>query len=82
MGQPLFDLISNIIKRRSYPSISDGMHLEIRIKKCGISNQPVAASAMIRVFPSLEHSDGACPHSGRQFVGLLCVSLMAPLNKT
>ena len=38
MGQPLFDLISNIIKRRSYPSISDGMHLEIRIKKCGISN--------------------------------------------
>ena len=33
MGQPLFDLISNIIKRRSYPSISDGMHLEIRIKK-------------------------------------------------
>ena len=40
------------------------------------------ASAMIRVFPSLEHSDGACPHSGRQFVGLLCVSLMAPLNKT
>ncbi len=32
MGQPLFDLISNIIKRRSYPSISDGMHLEIRIK--------------------------------------------------
>ena len=37
MGQPLFDLISNIIKRRSYPSISDGMHLEIRIKKYGIS---------------------------------------------
>ena len=48
----------------------------ILFKKCGISNQPVAASAMIRVFPSLEHSDGACPHSGRQFVGLLCVSLI------
>ncbi len=27
---------------------------------------------MIRVFPSLEHSGGACPHSARQFVGLLC----------
>ena len=26
---------------------------------------------MIRVFPSLEHSGGACPHSARQFVGLL-----------
>ena len=28
----------------------------ILFKKCGISNQPVTASAMIRVFPSLEHS--------------------------
>ena len=43
----------------------------ILFKKCGISNQPAAASAMIRVFPSLEHSGGACPHSARQFVGLL-----------
>ena len=58
MGQPLFDLISNIIKRRSYPSISDGMHLEIRIKKCGISTPSVFASVMIRVFPSFEHSTG------------------------
>ena len=33
----------------------------ILFKKCGISNQPVAASAMIRVFPSLDHSSGACP---------------------
>ena len=30
----------------------------ILFKKCGISNQPVTASAMIRVFPSLEHSTG------------------------
>ena len=44
----------------------------ILLKKCGISNQPVAASAMIRVFPSLDHSSGACPHPVRQFVGLLC----------
>ena len=60
----------------------DGMHLEIRIKKYGIFNPPVLASAMIRVFPSLEHSGGACPHSARQFVGLLCVPLMAPLSIT
>ena len=58
MGQPLFDLISNIIKRRSYLSISDGMHLEIRIKKCGISTPSVFASVMIHVFPSFEHSTG------------------------
>ena len=32
------------------------MQMDIRFKKCGISNQPVTASAMIRVFPSLEHS--------------------------
>ena len=30
----------------------------ILFKKCGISNQPVTASAMIRVFPSLEHTPG------------------------
>ena len=34
------------------------MQMKIRFKKCGISNQPVATSAMIRVFPSLEHSAG------------------------
>ena len=34
------------------------MQMEIRFKKCGISKQPVFASAMIRVFPSLEHSAG------------------------
>ena len=71
----LLDEISNIMR-----SIPLRFRVEclwnILFKKCGISNQPVAASAMIRVFPSLEHSDGACPHSGRQFVGLLCVSLI------
>ena len=34
------------------------MQMDIRFKKCGISNQPVTASVMIRVFPSLEHSAG------------------------
>ena len=50
----------------------------ILFKKCGISNQLVAASAMIRVFPSLDHSSGACPHPARQFVGLLCSTNCAP----
>ena len=45
-------------RKKSYPSISAGMHLEIRIKKWGISKQPVFASAVIRVFPSFEHSTG------------------------
>ena len=53
----------------------------ILFKKCGISNQPVAASAMIRVFPSLEHSGGACPHSARQFVGLLCSTYLCSRKK-
>ena len=60
MGQPLFDLISNIIKRRSYPSISDGMRLEIRIKKMWhFYPRSVFASVMQSiVFPSFEHSTG------------------------
>jgi len=51
------DALSNM-RRRACPSISDGMHLEIRIKKYGISNPTGFASAMIRVFPSFEHSTG------------------------
>jgi len=72
MGQPLFDLISNIIKRRSYPSISDGMHLEIRIKKCGISTPSVFASVMIHVFPSFEHST-ECVRNPQTILGFSCV---------
>ena len=53
----------------------------ILFKKCGISNQPVAASAMIRVFPSLDHSSGACPHPARQFVGLLCSTYLCSRKK-
>ena len=36
---------------------------------------------MIRVFPSLEHSGGACPHSARQFVGLLCSTYLCSRKK-
>ena len=53
----------------------------IRYKKYGITNQPGFASAMIRVFPSLEHSGGACPHSARQFVGLLCSTYLCSRKK-
>ena len=66
MGSP-FDLISNIIKRRSYPSISDGMHLEIRIKMRHF--YPVGfASVMIHVFPSFEHST-ACVRNLQTILG-------------
>ena len=58
------------------------MRRQILIAKSGISNH---AAAGIRDDPCLSKFGalhGSCPHSGRQFVGLLCVSLMAPLNKT
>ena len=58
------------------------MQMEIRFKKCGISNQPdvcIFDDPCLSKFGALR---GSCPHPGRQFVGLLCVSLMAPLNKT
>ena len=58
------------------------MQVEIRIKKCGISNQPdvcIFDDPCLSKFGALR---GSCPHPGRQFVGLLCVSLMAPLSKT
>ena len=42
--------------RGSCLAISDGNADGNSVQKCGISNQPVTASAMIRVFPSLEHS--------------------------
>ena len=52
---PFFTLITNIM--RSMPLRFRVECLwNILFKKCGISNQPVTASAMIRVFPSLEHS--------------------------
>ena len=58
------------------------IQMEIRFKKCGISNQPnvcIFDDPCLSKFGALR---GSCPHPGRQFVGLLCVSLMAPLNKT
>ena len=52
------------------------MQMEIRFKKYGISNQPnvcIFDDPCLSKFGALR---GSCPHSGRQFVGLLCVSLM------
>ncbi len=52
------------------------MQLEIRFKKCGISNQPdvcIFDDPCLSKFGALR---GSCPHPGRQFVGLLCVSLI------
>ena len=54
------------------------MQVEIRFKKCGISNQPdvcICDDPCLSKFGALR---GSCPHPGRQFVGLLCVSLAAP----
>ena len=54
------------------------MQPEIRFKKCGISNQPnvcIFDDPCLSKFGALR---GSCPHPGRQFVGLLCVSLAAP----
>ncbi len=52
------------------------MQMEIRFKKCGISNQPYVCifdDPCLSKFGTLR---GSCPHPGRQFVGLLCVSLI------
>ena len=54
------------------------MQMDIRFKKCGISNQPnvcIFDDPCLSKFGALR---GSCPHPGRQFVGLLCVSLAAP----
>ena len=58
------------------------MQMDIRFKKCGISNQPNVCIFDDPCFSKFGALRGSCPHPGRQFVGLLCVSLMAPLNKT
>ena len=52
------------------------MQVEIRFKKCGISNQPdvcIFDDPCLSKFGALR---GSCPHPGRQFVGLSCVSLI------
>ena len=61
---------------RSCLSISEGMHLEIRFKKCGISNQPNVCIFDDPCFSKFGALRGSCPHPGRQFVGLLCVCLI------
>ena len=72
---PCFALISNIIRN----TLGDFMwkyRWNIRFKKYGISNQPngcIFDDPCLSKFGALH---GSCPHSGRQFVGLLCVSLM------
>ena len=57
------------------------MRRQILIVKSGISNH---AAAGIRDDPCLSKFGAlrrSCPHPGRQFVGLLCVSLAAPDNR-
>ena len=54
---------------RSCLSISEGMHLEIRFKKCGISNQPNVCIFDDPCFSKFGALRGSCPHPGRQFVG-------------
>ena len=58
------------------------MRQQILNAKSGISNHAaddICDDPCLSKFGALH---GSCPHPGRQFVGLLCVSLMAPLNKT
>ena len=43
------------------------------VQKCGISNQPGFASAMIRVFPSLEHSTDYVRKPADNFRTFVCV---------
>ena len=57
------------------------MQMDIRFKKCGISNQPNVCIFDDPCFSKFGALRGSCPHPGRQFVGLLCVSLMAPDNR-
>ena len=52
------------------------MQLEIRFKKCGISNQPDVCTFDDPCLSKFGALRGSCPHPGRQFVGLLCVSLI------
>ena len=49
------------------------MRRQILTAKSGISNQPVAASAMIRVFPSLEHSTDCVRKPADNFRTFVCV---------
>ena len=57
------------------------MQMEFRSKNVEFLTSRMFASSMIRVFPSLEHSGGACPHSARQFVGLLCSTYLCSRKK-
>ena len=53
------------------------MQMDIRFKNVAFLTSRMFASSMIRVF-KFGALRGSCPHPGRQFVGLLCVSLAAP----
>ena len=80
-GEDILDLVSlaNKVRKKFAREIAP---CSILNAKSGISNH---AAAGIRDDPCLSKFGalrGSCPHPGRQFVGLLCVSLMAPLNKT
>ena len=58
------------------------MRRQILNAKSGISNHAAAGTRDDPCLSKFGALRGSCPHPGRQFVGLLCVSLMAPLNKT
>ena len=62
---------------RSCLSISEGMHLEIRFKKCGISNQPNVCIEF-RVSSMFGQSDGACPTHRRQWADFLAALTALP----
>ena len=58
------------------------MRQQILNAKSGISNHAVTGILDDPCLSKFGALHGLCPQAGRQFVGLLCVSLMAPLNKT
>ena len=58
------------------------MQVEIRIKKCVISNQPdvcIFDDPCLSKFGALR---GSCPHPARQFVGLSCSTYLHFRSKT
>ena len=68
MKRPVpFYVVSTIMENRSCPSISDGNVAGTFVEKNACISTPSGfASAMIRVFPSFEHSTGVSA-TRRQF---------------
>ena len=67
---------------RSCLSISEGMHLEIRFKKCGISNQPNVCIFDDPCFSKFGALRGSCPTHRRQWADfLVCRTCPVGLSK-